>query len=49
MTTVAFLGQELRGACDHDPEMGFALMKQLLELVTERLDATRLQMLRPRP
>lgn len=46
--TVSFLGLELREACDHDPEMGFALMKQLLELVTERLDATRMQMLRQR-
>jgi len=48
VTTVSFSGQELREACDHDPEMGFALMKQLLELVTERLDATRMQMLKPR-
>jgi CRP/FNR family cyclic AMP-dependent transcriptional regulator len=45
VTTIAFPGERLREACDHDPGMGFALMKQLLELVTERLDATRMQML----
>jgi CRP/FNR family transcriptional regulator, cyclic AMP receptor protein len=46
VSTVAFAGATLREACDHDPEMGYALMKRLFELLTERLDATRLQVLR---
>jgi CRP-like cAMP-binding protein len=40
-TTVAFPSDELRDACDRDPAMGFALMKRLLDVVSERLDATR--------
>jgi CRP/FNR family transcriptional regulator, cyclic AMP receptor protein len=43
VSTVAFPGYRVREACDHDPEMGYALMTRLLELVTERLDATRMQ------
>jgi hypothetical protein len=31
-------------ACERNPDMGHALMKQLLVLVTERLDATRMQL-----
>jgi CRP-like cAMP-binding protein len=42
--TVAFPGDRLRSACERDPAMGYALMKQLLELVTERLDAARMQL-----
>lgn len=41
--TVAFSGERLRESCDADPAMGYALTKQLLALVTERLDAARLQ------
>ena len=41
--TVSFSGDRLREACESDPGMGYALLKQLLALVTERLDATRLQ------
>jgi len=41
VTTVAFSGDQLREACDLDPAMGYALIKRLLELVTERLDAVR--------
>jgi len=51
--TVAFAGARLKAACDRDPAMGYALMKQLLELVTERLDAARMQLVdiygRPEP
>ncbi|HEY6340307.1 MAG TPA: cyclic nucleotide-binding domain-containing protein [Bryobacteraceae bacterium] len=43
VSTVAFAGDRLLAACDQDPRMGYALMKRLLELVTERLDRTRLQ------
>lgn len=42
--TVAFPGDRLKAACEQDPAMGYALMKQLLELVTERLDAARMQL-----
>lgn len=41
VSTVAFPGYRLRKACDHDPAMGYLLMKRLLEVVSERLDATR--------
>lgn len=44
--TIAFPGSRIRAACDRDPEMGYVLMKRLLDLVTERLDATRLQLVR---
>lgn len=43
VTTIVFPGGRLREACDQDPEMGYHLLKQLLELVTERLDAIRHQ------
>ena len=43
VSTVAFAGDRLLAACDQDPAMGYSLMKRLLELVTERLDRTRLQ------
>jgi len=43
VSTVAFPSERIREACDRDPAMGYALMKRLLELVTERLDATRMQ------
>lgn len=42
--TVSFDGESLREACERDPAMGYALMKQLLALVTERLDAARMQL-----
>jgi len=44
VSTVAFSSPRIREACERDPEMGFALMKKLLDLVTERLDATRMQL-----
>jgi CRP-like cAMP-binding protein len=39
VSTVAFSGEQLRASCEHDPAMGYALMKRLLELVIERLDS----------
>jgi len=42
--TVAFSGEQLRAACERDPAVGYALMKRLMELVTERLDAMRLKL-----
>jgi len=44
VSAVTFPSGRIREACDRDPEMGYALMKRLLELVTERLDATRMQL-----
>jgi CRP-like cAMP-binding protein len=44
VSTIAFPGGELREACDRDPAMGYALMKRLMELATERLDAMRLKL-----
>jgi CRP/FNR family transcriptional regulator, cyclic AMP receptor protein len=44
VTTVAFPGDLLRAACDRDPQVGYALTSNLLELVTERLDAMRMQL-----
>ncbi len=46
VVAVAFSGAKIRTACDRDPEMGYVLMKRLLDVVTERLDATRLQLVR---
>jgi len=43
VSTVALSGERIREACDRDPALGYELMKRLLELVTERLDATRMQ------
>jgi len=43
--TVAFPSERLAQACDRDPAMGYHLMRQLLEVVTERLDAVRKQLL----
>jgi CRP-like cAMP-binding protein/hydrogenase maturation factor len=44
VTTVAFLGTELRASCDADPALGYALMKRLVELASERLDAMRVKL-----
>jgi len=44
VSTVAFPADKLRAACDHDPALGYALMKRLLEIVTERLDALRMKL-----
>jgi CRP/FNR family cyclic AMP-dependent transcriptional regulator len=44
--TIAFAGTQVREACDRDPAMGYALMKRLLELLTERVDAMRHQLAR---
>ncbi len=43
VATVAFPGASLREACDRDLEMGYAFMKRLLDVVTERLDAVRMK------
>jgi CRP/FNR family cyclic AMP-dependent transcriptional regulator len=41
VTTVAFHGPTLRAACDRDPAMGYVLLKRLLDVISERVDATR--------
>jgi CRP-like cAMP-binding protein len=41
---LAFEGARLREACEADPAFGYRMMKALLTLVTERLDASRLQL-----
>jgi CRP/FNR family cyclic AMP-dependent transcriptional regulator len=40
----AFDGGQLRAACESDPVFGYVMMRALLSLVCERLDATRMQM-----
>jgi len=42
---LAFEGSELLAACHQDTLFGFTLMSRLLEVVAERLQATRLQLL----
>ena len=42
---LAFDGGELLAACKEDTSFGFALMHRLLSVVSERLQATRLQLL----
>lgn len=44
VSCIAFRGDELREVCDHDPALGYAFVKQLLGLVTERLDVLRSQL-----
>jgi CRP/FNR family transcriptional regulator, cyclic AMP receptor protein len=44
VSTVAFPSDRIRAACDLDPALGYALMKRLLEIVTERLDALRMKL-----
>jgi len=41
---LAFDGAQLAAACEADPAFGYYIMKALLSVVTERLDATRLQL-----
>lgn len=41
VSTIAFSGEELRATCAHDHTLGYLLMKRLLEVVSERLDAAR--------
>jgi CRP/FNR family transcriptional regulator, cyclic AMP receptor protein len=40
---VAFDGAQLAAACEADPMFGYFIMKALLGVITERLDASRLQ------
>lgn len=49
VTTVAFAAIALREACEHDPRMGYGLMKRLVELIGERLDATRTRLAAQEP
>lgn len=43
--TIAFDGACLRGKCERDPAMGYELMKRFAQVMTARLQATRLRML----
>ena len=43
--TVAFDGRCLRGKCDADLELGYALMRRFAAVAVERLQATRIQLL----
>jgi len=42
---LVFNGACLRAKCDADPELGYTLMKLFAQLMTNRLKATRLQLL----
>jgi CRP-like cAMP-binding protein len=42
---IAFDGVRLKSECDRDPAFGYFLMCRILEVVAERLRATRFQML----
>jgi CRP-like cAMP-binding protein len=44
VSLVAFPSEHIRHLCDQNPDVGYPLMRHLLELVTERLDAARLQL-----
>jgi CRP-like cAMP-binding protein len=41
---MAFDGAQLAAACEGDPAFGYFIMKALLSVVTERLDAARMQL-----
>lgn len=45
VTALAFEGSELLAACRADPAFGYAFIFRVLEVVSERLQATRLQVL----
>lgn len=42
---LAFDGKCLRGKCEEDHDLGYELLKRFTNVVTERLEATRLQLL----
>ena len=42
---LAFDGAQLQAACEEDPVFGYALLKRLLGVVAERLQATRMQLM----
>jgi len=42
---IAFDGQCLRSKCDEDHDLGYELMQRFARIITERLQATRLQLL----
>jgi len=42
---IAFDATCLRGKCDADPALGYAVMKQFMPVIVERLHDTRVQML----
>ena len=44
VTTVAIPGAALRALCDADPALGYALMRRLVDLASERLDAMRVKL-----
>ncbi len=39
-------GDDVLSLCDHNPEIGYVLMRRLVELISDRLDSTRLQLVR---
>ncbi len=42
---LAFLGTQLRQACEEDCAFGYALERQIIKVISSRLQATRLQLL----
>jgi CRP-like cAMP-binding protein len=46
VAALAFDGSDLRTAFRQDPEFGFRFMRRLLAVATERLDATRMELVR---
>jgi CRP-like cAMP-binding protein len=42
---ISFDGACLRGKCEADPDLGYELMKRFAQVMTERLQATRIQVL----
>jgi CRP-like cAMP-binding protein len=45
VTAIALDGVCLRGKCEEDPRLGYELMRRFAAVMTERLQATRLQLL----
>ena len=45
LLTISLDGKCLRGKCDADPKLGYEMMKRVARIMTERLKATRLQMM----
>lgn len=49
VTTVSFPSEGLRETCESDPMLGYVLMKRLVEVIGERLDATRARLAAQEP
>ena len=48
-TAIFFYGTRLREQCEQDHDFGYEIMKRMTQVVIQRLQATRKQLLKARP